>query len=69
MGFVDLYTGRGAGKTVNALGLSFCAVGHKRKVVVIQFSKWWKNLGNIRFRKCLKPTIRFASLVVKIGMD
>lgn len=40
MGFVYLYTGRGAGKTVNALGLALRSVGHKLKVVIIQFSKW-----------------------------
>jgi len=38
MGHVYLYTGTGAGKT-NALGLALRSVGHKRKIIIIQFLK------------------------------
>lgn len=55
MGYVYLYTGTGAGKTTNALGLALRSVGHKRKVVIIQFLKWWKNTGEYKIRKKLKP--------------
>lgn len=55
MGYVYLYTGMGAGKTTNALGLALRSVGHKRKVVIIQFLKWWKNTGEYRIRKTLAP--------------
>lgn len=55
MGYVYLYTGNGAGKTANALGLALRCVGHKQKVVIIQFLKWWKNTGEYRIRNKLKP--------------
>jgi cob(I)alamin adenosyltransferase len=55
MGYVYLYTGTGAGKTANALGLALRSVGHKRKVIIIQFLKWWKNTGEYKIRHMLEP--------------
>ncbi len=55
MGDVYLYTGTGAGKTTNILGLALRAVGHRQKVVIIQFLKWWKNTGEYKIRNRLKP--------------
>ena len=55
MGYVYLYTGTGAGKTTNALGLALRSVGHKRKVIIIQFLKWWKNIGEYKARNLLAP--------------
>jgi cob(I)alamin adenosyltransferase len=55
MGYIYLYTGTGAGKTTNALGLALRSVGHKHKVVIIQFLKWWKNTGEYRIQKMLAP--------------
>ena len=48
---VYLSTGEGGGKTANALGLAIRCVGHKRKVVIIQFLKWWKNTGEYKISK------------------
>jgi cob(I)alamin adenosyltransferase len=55
MGNIYLYTGTGAGKTANALGLALRSIGHKRKVIIIQFLKWWKNTGEYKIRKMLAP--------------
>jgi cob(I)alamin adenosyltransferase len=55
MGYIYLYTGTGAGKTANALGLALRSVGQKRKVIIIQFLKWWKNTGEYKIRKKLSP--------------
>jgi len=55
MGYVYLYTGTGAGKTTNALGLALRSIGHKHKVVIIQFLKWWKNTGEYKIQKMLTP--------------
>jgi cob(I)alamin adenosyltransferase len=55
MGYVYLYTGTGAGKTANALGLALRSVGHKHKVIIIQFLKWWKNTGEYKIQKTLAP--------------
>jgi len=54
-GMVYLYTGTGAGKTTNALGIAMRCVGHKQKVVIIQFLKWWKKTGEYKIRNRLKP--------------
>lgn len=55
MGYSYLFTGEGAGKTTNALGLALRSVGHKNKVIIIQFLKWWKNTGEYKIAKMLKP--------------
>ena len=55
MGMIYLYTGTGAGKTTNALGLALRAIGHGRKVVVIQFMKGRKDIGEYKIRKRLEP--------------
>lgn len=48
---IYLYTGEGAGKTTNALGLALRSIGHKHKVIIIQFLKWWKKTGEHKFQK------------------
>ena len=55
MGMIYLYTGLGGGKTTNALGLALRSIGHGRKVIMIQFLKWWKNTGEYKIRNKLKP--------------
>ena len=55
MGYIYLYTGTGGGKTANALVLALRSVGHRRRVVLIQFLKWWKNTGEYKIRKKLAP--------------
>jgi len=55
LGHIYLYTGTGGGKTTNALGLALRSVGHRYKVVIIQFMKWWKNTGEYKIRRKLAP--------------
>ncbi|MEM2865937.1 MAG: cob(I)yrinic acid a,c-diamide adenosyltransferase [Candidatus Hadarchaeales archaeon] len=55
MGEVYVLTGTGPGKTTSALGLALRAVGQGRKVVIIQFLKWWKNTGEYKIRERLSP--------------
>jgi cob(I)alamin adenosyltransferase len=55
MGYIYLYTGAGAGKTTNALGLALRSIGHKHKVVIIQFLKWRKDIGEYKIKNKLKP--------------
>lgn len=55
MGYVYLYTGDGAGKTTNALGLALRSVGHGNKVVMIQFLKGRKDVGEYKIRNRLGP--------------
>jgi cob(I)alamin adenosyltransferase len=55
VGYVYLYYGTGGGKTTNALGLALRTVGHKRNVVIIQFLKWKKDIGEYLVEDYLKP--------------
>ena len=55
MGYVYLYVGTGGGKTANALGLALRSVGHKKHVVIIQFFKWKKDIGEVLVKDKLKP--------------
>src|SRR5512137_498515 len=52
---IYVYTGEGAGKTTASLGLAMRSIGHKHKVIVIQFLKWWKQTGEYKIQKMLKP--------------
>ncbi|MEM2874211.1 MAG: cob(I)yrinic acid a,c-diamide adenosyltransferase [Candidatus Nanoarchaeia archaeon] len=52
---IYVYTGEGAGKTTASLGLAMRSIGHRHKVVVIQFLKWWKHTGEYKIQKMLKP--------------
>ncbi len=55
MGYVYLYYGSGGGKTANALGLALRMVGHQKRVVIIQFLKWRKDIGEYLVQDRLKP--------------
>jgi cob(I)alamin adenosyltransferase len=37
------------------LGLALRSVGHKHKVIIIQFLKWWKNTGEYQIKDMLAP--------------
>jgi cob(I)alamin adenosyltransferase len=54
-GLVYLWTGEGAGKTTSALGVALRSVGHGKKVVIIQFLKGQKNIGEYKIKKRLEP--------------
>jgi cob(I)alamin adenosyltransferase len=55
MGYIYLYYGTGGGKTANALGLALRSVGHAKTVVIIQFLKWKKDIGEFLIKDQLKP--------------
>ena len=55
MGYVYLYTGEGAGKTTNALGVALRSVGHGLRVIIIQFLKGRKDIGEYLIRDKLSP--------------
>lgn len=52
---VYLWTGTGFGKTTSALGAALRQVGHGRKVIIIQFMKGRKFIGEYKIMKRLKP--------------
>lgn len=55
MGFIHLYTGDGEGKSVTAFGLALRAIGHGYKVIIIQFMKGRKDVGEYKIWRRLAP--------------
>ena len=50
-GLVIVFTGDGKGKTTSALGVALRASGHRKKILIIQFLKNYKNYGELKFVK------------------
>lgn len=55
MGFIHLYTGNGEGKSITAFGLALRAVGHGYKVIIVQFMKGRKDIGEYKIKDRLAP--------------
>ncbi len=55
---IYLFTGEGGGKTIAALGLALRSIGHKHKVVIIQFMKGRKDVGEYKAAKKLAPYLK-----------
>src|SRR3989338_10188098 len=53
-GEVHLITGSGGGKSTSAYGVALRALGHGKKVVIIQFMKGRKDIGEFKFQKQIK---------------
>ncbi len=51
---IFLWTGNGWGKTTSAFGAALRSLGHNKKVVVIQFMKGRKDIGEYKIQKKLK---------------
>jgi cob(I)alamin adenosyltransferase len=56
-GMIQVYTGEGKGKTTAALGLAFRAIGHGRKVYIIQFLKGPQLTGELISAQKLGPLL------------
>lgn len=52
LGLIQIYTGRGKGKTTAALGLAVRAAGHNFKIAVVHFMKIW-DYGEVQSLKRL----------------
>jgi len=51
---IYLWTGNGAGKTTSALGAALRCAGQKKKVIVVQFMKGRKDIGEVKVAKKIK---------------
>jgi len=54
-GFIHLYTGEGEGKTLTAFGSALRAIGHGYKVIIVQFMKGRRDVGEYKVRARLAP--------------
>jgi len=61
-GLIQVYTGNGKGKTTAALGLALRAVGHRFKVLVVQFLKGGVGYGELRSAKRLSPYLTIVPM-------
>lgn len=50
MSFIYLYTGEAAGKTTSTLGVALRMIAHNKKVIIIQFMKGKKDIGEIMIK-------------------
>ena len=50
-----MYTGDGEGKTLTAFGLALRAIGHGYKVIIVQFMKGRKDVGEYKVKDRLQP--------------
>jgi cob(I)alamin adenosyltransferase len=57
LGKIHVYTGDGHGKTTTALGVALRAIGHDYKVVVIQFMKGKRDIGEVAVQEKLSPNL------------
>lgn len=54
-GLIIVFTGDGKGKTTAALGIALRAVGHNMNVLIIQFIKCLRSVGEVKVSEKLKP--------------
>lgn len=51
---IHVITGKGPGKTTSAFGVALRMLGHNKKVLVLQFMKGRKNIGEYKIKNVLK---------------
>lgn len=69
IGYIQVYTGDGKGKTTAALGLTMRALGRGWKVLIIMFVKGGEQYGELYSFRELSPQIKELLTIEQAGLD
>lgn len=69
IGYIQVYTGDGKGKTTASLGLTMRALGRGWKVLVVMFTKGGEEYGELLSFRELSPKLMNQLKIVQAGLD
>lgn len=69
IGYIQVYTGDGKGKTTASLGLTFRALGRGWNVLLVLFTKGGNDYGELFSARQLSPKISEQLTIVQAGLD
>lgn len=69
IGYIQVYTGDGKGKTTASLGLAMRALGRGWKVLIVMFAKGGDHYGELYSFRELSPRIKDLLTIEQAGLD
>jgi cob(I)alamin adenosyltransferase len=69
LGYIQVYTGLGKGKTTASLGLILRALGRGWSVLLVMFTKGGNDYGELHSFAKLSPNIKNKFKIVNAGLD
>jgi len=69
IGYIQVYTGDGKGKTTASLGLTMRALGRGWKVLIVMFAKGGEDYGELFSFRELSPKIMNQLKIIQAGID
>ncbi len=69
IGYIQIYTGDGKGKTTASLGLTMRALGRGWKVLLVMFAKGGNGYGELFSFRELSPKLMTQLKIVQAGLD
>ena len=69
LGYIQVYTGDGKGKTTASLGLTMRALGRGWKVLIVMFAKGGNLYGELFSFRELSPGLKSQLTVIQAGLD
>lgn len=69
IGYIQVYTGDGKGKTTASLGLTMRALGRGWKVLIVMFAKGGEDYGELFSFRELSPKIMNQLKIIQAGLD
>lgn len=69
IGYIQVYTGDGKGKTTASLGLAMRALGRGWKVLIVMFAKGGEDYGELYSFRELSPDISERLQIIQAGLD